>query len=450
MPTVHPLANPKPIWSLLRAALVGAAIFGLSALSMVRAASDNGDSPVEIGLEVGTLTADASGPVGLGRDIRVTLTGSQGCQAVFSIPNVVSDIKMAETSPGVYQGDYKVVAGHDVTDAGVVAELTAKDGTRAPMLKAQQSISIDTIPPKVNFFTPGENEAVVSPRPVLYCGLDDGGGSGVSPKSVRVEFDGADVTGESLIGALGVSYQPPANLTVGRHEWTVSAADLAGNPVRQSSKITIDDPTPGLVQRVSSSAGDAMRTGNEATITLVAAPGGKAEIIVRPLEIAVNMTEVQPGQYRGMFKATPGSSIQGAPVEAQFSQGGHTVLAMLDRPLTIDAASPAAPSITTPRYGDVFQGGVEVAGHAEPGVKVLCTVSYETSSDGGVMPFSGTVLVAAAQADRHGQWKTGSYDLHLQPLFAHNRDTRIDLSVVAVDAAGKRSQPQTQRVDFYP
>ena len=415
----------------------------------VDAASASDGISVSIGVEVGSLTVDPAGPVGLGGDIHATLTGSPGCRAVISIPNVAANLKMTETSPGVYQGDYKVTIGHDLTDATVVAELTAKDGTLAPLIRASQTVSIDTTPPRIIFFTPGDSDAVVAPRPVFYAALSDGGGSGVAPGSVKIALDGNDVTGQCLITPRGVSYQPSSNLPPGLHAWTVSATDRAGNTAKQTRIMTIAAPDV-MVKSVTGSATGTLQAGGVETVTVAGTAGSKAELLVPPLSISAAMDEVQPGLYRGMFKATPGSSIQAAPIVVRLAQGGRTEWAFLDKPLTISADPPGAPVITRPKYGDIFQGGIEAAGHADPGVTVICTVLYQTSSDGGVMPFGGTVLVAAVQSDRRGQWKTGSFDLRLQPLFDHNRDTRIDLTAVAVDAAGHRSQPQTERVDYYP
>lgn len=74
----------------------------------------------------------------------------------------------------------------------------------------------------IDVFLPG------GATPVISATLSDVG-AGIDPASVRLVFNGVDVTAAAQISATGVSYQVPTALTDATHTVKVSVSDRAGN-----------------------------------------------------------------------------------------------------------------------------------------------------------------------------------------------------------------------------
>jgi hypothetical protein len=405
---------------------------------------------VAISLFVKSFTANVSGPIPLGAEILVTLVGSPGGRANFSIPNVVEHVTMMEVSGGVYIGRYTVVSGRDIDGATIVGQLIAKDGTQSPLLAAPNQISIDTLRPKLVNVFPDDGEQIATSRPVLYCGYDDGAGTGIDPQSIKVQVDGYDVTAASTIGKFGVSYQPAAGLAVGDHTFYVSVADHAGNPARTIQRFHIVAPSADSIRSVSANGPGKLLPGESVYVTLAAAAGGGADLITPPFPGTIHLSEVRPGTYMGKLTARAGDTVAALPLIVRLTQGSNNCSSTVDHTLTISAGAPLKPKITLPGDQDEFQGEIEMRGRAPANDEVVCTLSYSSSSLGGVMPFSGNVLTAVTRSSGKGDWHMGPFTLRLKSLFGNGSDTRLTLAAVTVDADGNESQPDTEPVAYLP
>lgn len=78
--------------------------------------------------------------------IDVTITGKPGLKASFDIGNYRTGIKMKETSPGVYQGAYKIKSGDNLEYGLVKGQLSSEAG-RDVMINYNKFFSIDTEAP---------------------------------------------------------------------------------------------------------------------------------------------------------------------------------------------------------------------------------------------------------------------------------------------------------------
>jgi hypothetical protein len=105
------------------------------------------------------------------------------------------------------------------------------DGTRVSIADAalapppQQGA---VLPPTVEFRQPAPGEVVAAAFPTISAQVMTHGGPGIDPGSVRVFFDGRDVTDLAYKTAYAVSYAPERVVSAGAHEVTVQGADESG------------------------------------------------------------------------------------------------------------------------------------------------------------------------------------------------------------------------------
>ncbi len=184
-------------------------------------------------VSIDRFTADQIERYEPGTDLKFTLNGTPHGRASFTIAGVVTNRAMDEVRAGVYEGSYTIRRQDKFTSS---SQVTATLQANGQMARAQldQRLVNDTEPPNVSNVSPKDNETVPSSATLTVSGnFDDERGTGVDPKSVKIIFDGKDVTAQSAITAQNFSYRP-SNLAVGNHTVDIRARDQAGNASRTS------------------------------------------------------------------------------------------------------------------------------------------------------------------------------------------------------------------------
>lgn len=173
-----------------------------------------------------------------GAELRLVLEGLAGGTATVDVPGVVSDLRLQETRPGRYEGNYTIRRA-DTINPNRPLVATLRSGDRAvsanlPIALAQTATPVpapDNKPPLVENIRPRDGETVPAGTPVsIGANFDDRGGSGVDPASVRIAVSGRNVTPDAQISSQSFSYRD--TLPAGRHSVEVTARDRAGNVVR--------------------------------------------------------------------------------------------------------------------------------------------------------------------------------------------------------------------------
>ena len=166
-----------------------------------------------------------------GTELKFTMTGTPGGKGFFTIENIVTNRRMDEVRPGVYEGTYTIRRQDNFTPALRVSSTLQANGQTAREQLDQRLVN-DNEPPSVSSVSPKDNERVPYSTNLTVSGtFDDARGTGVDPKSVKILFDGRDVTAQSTITSQNFSYRPP-NLAPGNHTVDVRARDQAGNASR--------------------------------------------------------------------------------------------------------------------------------------------------------------------------------------------------------------------------
>ncbi|MBI2386860.1 MAG: Ig-like domain repeat protein [Elusimicrobia bacterium] len=130
-------------------------------------------------------------------------------------------------TPGLH-----TLAFHSVDLAGNVESL------RHVALTVQ---AYDVTPPSVSL-TPVNSSTVTAVSAIVAVYSD--AGRGIDASSVRMSFDGVDVTAQAVVTASSASYTPSAPLAQGAHAVTLQIADLAGNRASAVSTFVLDSVAP--------------------------------------------------------------------------------------------------------------------------------------------------------------------------------------------------------------
>ena len=390
-------------------------------------------------VEVTSFTTDVSKPLRAGDTLTATLAGTPGGKATFSIPGVVEDVAMKETSPGVYTGTYTVTKSASAPRASVLGKLVA-GGVTSALIQAPGTLIIDTQPPKITDFGPARDATVETEHPLIYATFSHSGGVEVDSAATKITLDGKDVTSDASVTASLFTYKPSDALASGGHTVLVTVADGAGNVATQSWGFKVS--TSKVIQSFTTNepSGKAVGAGATVVFTLKAQPGGKATASVGSLAKTIPLRETDAGVYVGEYTIKAGDSVENAPVTARYvARDGTVVNTSLAAGLTVAAGPPPAPKITSPtdsEYVDATQP-LTIKGRAVPGSSVRVVVSYESKILGGILPVSGQSATKDVVADKNGDWLADSLSLKVRSLlFGGSRDTVFTITATELDAAG--------------
>lgn len=164
-----------------------------------------------------------------GTELVFRLVGTPRAKATFTIAGVTRSQPMDEVSEGNYEGRY-TVRRQDNFPPGIAITGALQVGTRTASVRLGNTLVNDSAPPVVRNLTPANGVTVPPGRPQISGLFEDAQGSGTDPRSVRIRFDGRDVTEEATITANFFNYQPPRPLAQGEHQVVVDLKDGAGNP----------------------------------------------------------------------------------------------------------------------------------------------------------------------------------------------------------------------------
>ncbi len=95
--------------------------------------------------------------------------------------------------------------------------------------------------PVVSAQTPYFTVLQSAAKPVISAAYSDVG-AGIDPASIRLYFDGADVSAQAQLGATSFSYQVPAALADGEHKIKLVLADRAGNKLEENWSFVVATP----------------------------------------------------------------------------------------------------------------------------------------------------------------------------------------------------------------
>lgn len=180
---------------------------------------------------ISQFSVDAVESLEPGTELVFRVIGTPRSKVSFTIAGVVRERAMEEVDSGTYEGHY-TVRRNDNFPAGITVTALLKNGSQSARSRLTGGIINDKQPPIVQNPSPADNSVVTGERPRISGAFDDGRGTGVDPRSVRVRFDGNDVTREAKITKDFFNYQPSRSLLPGQYRVEVDLKDQSGNTGR--------------------------------------------------------------------------------------------------------------------------------------------------------------------------------------------------------------------------
>lgn len=386
-------------------------------------------------VSISSFTAEPSGIVRAGGQVRMTLVGTPGGRASFSIPGVVQDVPMAEQQPGVYVGTFRAPEDNvNVTRANAIGRLVVNGKER--LIQAGDAIGIDTQAPAITSVTPDPNSRVTRNRPNISATFEENSGSGVDPNSVELRLDNRVVTEDAQITPTFVSFRPDQPLASGRHDVTLTARDRAGNTVRKDWSFRVAASNEVIKSFSYDSEGQPLTPGTDITFTLVGEPGGKASFSVGDRVVNRPMNEVQPGKYVATYTIRRNDSFANTPVTARLvTAAGETFTVEANTAFNVNGVL-EAPRITDPAPDTKVGSKVTFRGTAAPGSRVQIRIDYAKTAL-GVLNLTGTVAEFTVDADSRGNWVSEPVDMSTG---LGGGSATYTVTAVTVGANGKTSK----------
>lgn len=218
-----------------------------------------------------------------GAELRFAVIGTPGARASFTIDAVVQGVPMQEVRPGRYEGAYTIRRNDNFPPSlNIVASLEANGQIIRSRLN--QALLVDARPPTIRNLAPPNNETVTAGPVSVSATFDDSGGVGVDPKSVKIVISGQDVTRNASITPEFLTWR--GDLRPGAHQVEVTAADIAGNAVRQNWVFNLagpQSPPPAAVLplQITSHANNAQVSGGAIEVRGRTAPDAKVDVQVQ-------------------------------------------------------------------------------------------------------------------------------------------------------------------------
>ncbi len=218
-----------------------------------------------------------------GAELRFAAVGTPGARASFTIDAVVQGVPMQEVRPGRYEGAYTIRRNDNFPPSlNIVASLEANGQIIRSRLN--QALLVDARPPTIRNLAPQNNETVSAGPVSVSATFDDSGGVGVDPKSVKIVISGQDVTRNASITPQFLTWR--GDLRPGTHQVEVTAADIAGNAVRQNWVFNLagpQSPPPAAVLplQITSHANNAQVSSGAIEVRGRTAPDAKVDVQVQ-------------------------------------------------------------------------------------------------------------------------------------------------------------------------
>lgn len=390
-------------------------------------------------VEITSFSHDAHGWLKAGCALSVTMRGTPGGTATFEVPGVVDQVRMDQTSSGVYRGKWVVPSGKDITvsEASVIGLLRV--GGRERLIQAGEPVSVDTVAPKIKSQLPQPGSTVSQMTPSVSAVFDDGAGSGIDTTTVKITVNGTDVTDKATVTSTFVTYRPTANLPAGENSVVIAAEDAAGNSISERWVFRLTAAADVIKSFTTSDLRD-LQPGDVITVRMQAQPKGTASfsfvldsrtLRTRPMQ------QTSAGIYEGEYTVRRDDSLTGAAVVGTFkTAGGQTYTAQADNKIGVTPGTLVQPVIKSPASGARVTSPLVVSGTAPAGSRVRVQVDYVTTVL-RALQLRGTVSEQLLEVANTGAWETEPINLG---TLVRGKHTEYTIAVTTVGPEGQESE----------
>lgn len=377
-----------------------------------------------------------------GERLNVTLSGTAGGNASFTIPGVVDTVALKETRAGVYEGSFQVPTkgGVGLSGANVIGRLNVAG--KEQLIQGANPIAFDPDAPTISAFSPAQADKLADRRPNISAAYADPSGSGIDRASVRLLVDGKDVTSAATRGEGLLVYTPREDLAIGAHTVELTVGDVAGNSAKKSWSFTVAD-VANLVKSFTFDGPDNPAAGDVVNFRLEAEPGAKVTFDIGTRIANRPMAETSPGVYTADYTVRRDEVFSREKVVAHITTAnGQRYTTEAKTTLGTAVVAPPAPTISTPAEGKVSGQEITVTGTAARAASVEITVEYTTRLL-GVLPTRGSISTTTVTPDANGKFTSEPISLKIS---LEGRGTEYTVTVVSISADGTRSESSSVRI----
>jgi hypothetical protein len=160
-------------------------------------------------LKIDKVQAEPEGILKEDDTLTVNATGTPDCKCTFTIPGITTDQAMSEVHKGKYEGTYTILKKDTKANAKVVVTMSGAAG-KSVTREANDVLAIDGNPPVLSNLAPPPDSVIHDRSHAIQAVFNDGAGTGIDGKSVRMWVNNHDVTHVAEIKAGVITYQPPS------------------------------------------------------------------------------------------------------------------------------------------------------------------------------------------------------------------------------------------------
>ncbi len=218
-----------------------------------------------------------------GAELRFAATGTPRGRALLTIDGVVQGVAMPEVRPGSYEGAY-TIRRNDNFPPSLNISMALEANGQVVRSRLNQALLVDARPPTIKNMAPRNNEVVGGSPVSVSATFDDMGGVGVDPKTVKLIIGGQDQTRNAGITAQFLTWR--GELPAGTYPVEVTAADNAGNVVRQNWTFVVAGPqmpAAGIQLDITSHANNAQVPSGMIEVRGRTVPDAKVDVQVQAI-----------------------------------------------------------------------------------------------------------------------------------------------------------------------
>jgi hypothetical protein len=387
-------------------------------------------------------------PLKAGDTLRVTMDGTPGGTATFDIGDVRTRLPLVEDPrrPGRYNGESRVERNINAAGIELIGRLEMA-GQVVATVPSEQPVTIDTIPPQVTIFGPGQGERTTNPRPNIGVLITDENGSGV-------DFEGSTVTltrGGQTLGAdterRGATLSIlPDRLSPGQVRVTAKAFDQAGNTTDRTWTFTVaagDNGEEALAVNYDA-IGMTLMPGDTLTVTATGPEGATGVFDLGAWRRGVRMRAVpgEPGTYEGTFTVPNLTQDREEVLTATLTTAdGRQLVSDATTPVRFGPTRLLVPRIISPVANAAEGDDVVVEGETQPFSLVDIQIAWRGTSL-GIFDQTGQVVDTQVTADARGRFQTDAISLRVGGLLPV-KNLRYTLTCTSTDPRGATSDPVT-------
>ena len=368
-----------------------------------------------------------------GDTINFEVKGTSLGHVWIEIPGLPFKIYLAETSPGLYKGAYKLSGETpSICSASILAQMEINGEVCSPVT-AQNKITVLGKNPMFYRLIPSDMVIISDKKPVISSAIYGGTGK-VDKKSLKILLNRHDITNapETTVNSKYITFKPSADLKEGEYMVYMYGKTSDGHDFCAEWKFFVKLSTV----ITSHNAIKELNSGDILEVHILGEPYQKAYFDIGEWKKGLPAHESfrTPGLYTGSYTVQKGDYVANALLTGYLiNSSDETVKSSAERLISI-VASELLLKITQPKDGDFVANQFVVTGQTRPFTTVHIEVKI-TCNLPGMGPVDSGLISEDIKSNQSGVFE--------YKVKAGNQlpGSEYTVTVMARDAQGNKSTP---------